>query len=338
MLQEKNPIWNIRDNSKLWKIIWRIKAPAKVLNLIWRAASGLLPTLVSLSQKHVPVTTACPVCDGADETILHALVTCPKAALLWQSIISDVQQYVQGDFFDWLDGTLRQVNKDRRALVGTIAWSIWKGRNEKVWNNRSSSVNSMLYLANNYLTQWRATQSHSFVILPRAGLAEDGAMSWVKPQGTEVKVNVDAALFNEHVSFGVGMVARDGRGDLLQARTVVLNGLVQPELTEVMAIKEVLSWMETNGWQEGVIETYCLVAAQAIRSKVEMHSPFGVIVRECRQVLSRLNKVVLLFVRWSANMAAHVVAKMSYFLPDRCFNRGDVPVELQNVLLGDLLI
>lgn len=92
-------------------------------------------------------------------------------------------------------------------------------------------------------------------------LVQDGDYSWVKPQELAVKVNVDVALFNEHVSFGAGMVARDFRGDLIQARTVLSAGVVQPELAEVMAIKEVLSWMETNSWHEGIIETNSPVAA-----------------------------------------------------------------------------
>lgn len=337
MLQERKPSGNYRANSKFWECMWRIKAPAKVLNLVWRAASDLLPTLGVLKQKNVPVVSMCPVCDGDEETTLHALAMCPKAAQIWSLLIPDIDQQVQGDFFDWMDRVLSQVDKDQRALIATVSWAIWRARNEKVWNNKNSSVNGVLFSAKSYLTQWRETQSRSFVTLPHAGLPDDGAFTWVKPQEALVKVNVDAALFSEQLSFGAGMVGRDSRGELIQARTVLSAGVVQPELAEVMAIKEALSWMEANGWQEGIIETDCLVAAQAIRSKVMMYSPFGVVVEECRTLLTRLNKIVLLFVRRSANMAAHCVAKMSYSFPDRCFNGGDVPVNLRNVLLADLI-
>lgn len=253
-------------------------------------------------------------------------------------IIPDVHQQIQGDFFDWIEGVLESISQDRRALVATVSWTVWKVRNDKVWNNKNNFANSVLFSARSYLTQWRETQSRALVALPRAGLAEDGASSWVKPQELTVKVNVDAAIFQEHVSYGAGMVARNFRGELLQARTVLSAGVVQPELAEVMAIKEALSWMEVSGWTEGTIETDCLVAAQAIRSRIKMHSPFGVVVEECRTLLSRLNKISLLFVRRSANMAAHFVAKMSYSCPGRCFNGGDVAVELNNILLCDLMI
>ncbi|XP_074376895.1 uncharacterized protein LOC141718414 [Apium graveolens] len=236
-----------------------------------------------------------------------------------------------------MERVLGQIDKDRRALVVTVCWAIWKARNEKVWSNKNCSPSGVLYSAKSYLTQWRETQNTLFVALPHASLPEDGAFSWVKPQENIVKVNVDAALFQEHLVFGAGMVGRDYRGELLQVRIALSVGVVQPELAEVMAIKEVLSWIEKNNWLEGILETDCLVAAQAIRSRVQMHSPFGVVVEECRVLLNRLNKVTLLFVRRFANMTAHYVAKMSYSFPDRCFN-GDVPIELKNVLLSDLLI
>ncbi|XP_074374850.1 homeobox-leucine zipper protein HDG5-like [Apium graveolens] len=48
-----------------------------------------------------------------------------------------------------------------------------------------------------------------------------------------------------------------------------------------------------------------------------MRSPFGLVIEECMNKLLSLNNVSLLFVRRSANMAAHFVAKMSYSFPGR---------------------
>ncbi|XP_074357944.1 uncharacterized protein LOC141697454 [Apium graveolens] len=48
-------VWNIVDNSSIWKLLWRIKAPPKSLNVVWRALSGCLPTMSQLQSKHVPV-------------------------------------------------------------------------------------------------------------------------------------------------------------------------------------------------------------------------------------------------------------------------------------------
>lgn len=80
LLQRQKEAGHTFDNSNLWKVLWRIKAPAKVLYMVWRALSRCLPTKKILRTKHVPVSEICPVCNGDEETIIHALVSCPFAA------------------------------------------------------------------------------------------------------------------------------------------------------------------------------------------------------------------------------------------------------------------
>ena len=75
---------------------------------------------------------------------------------------------------------------------------------------------------------------------------------------------------------------------------------------------------------------------QAIRSKVSMVSPFGLIIEECRKGCSSFNKCVLFFIRRSANMAAHFLAKEAYSFPGREIDGRNVPVNLKTILLADL--
>lgn len=66
----------------------------------------------------------------------------------------------------------------------------------------------------------------------------DGASLWVKPQEETIKVSVDAAVFLEFSAFGIGMVARDSSGSLVQAKVKLFQGASTPALAEVIAIKE----------------------------------------------------------------------------------------------------
>lgn len=131
LLQAQKTRWTVEDNGSWWRKIWQVKAPPKVLNLIWRALSYCLPTMVMLAQKYVPVLTVCPVCNVAEETIIHARVTCPFANQCWQRVIPDVQQEFGRGFEGWLEKVMNSINKDRRAGVFTVCWAIWKARNEK---------------------------------------------------------------------------------------------------------------------------------------------------------------------------------------------------------------
>ncbi|KAL8114965.1 hypothetical protein AgCh_021696 [Apium graveolens] len=336
LLQAQKARWTVDDNGSLWRKIWQVKAPPKVLNLIWRALSYCLPTMVMLAQKYVPVLKVCPVCNVEEKTIIHALVTCPFANQCWQRVIPDVQQEFGRGFEGWLEKVMNSINKDRRVVVVTVCWAIWKARNEKHWNKKQVSLNDLLAPAKIYLNQWQESQGRTTEVLIQLGNPGDGANSWVAPQMVTIKVNVDAAIFKDPSAFGVGLIARDSRGELMYACSTYYKDDVSPELAEVLAIKEALSWIMEQAWEEFQLESDCLVAVQAIRSNVTMSSPFGVVVEECRSLIRNSNKVNLSFVRRSANMAAHFLAKESCSYPDRVISRSDVPIDLHNVLMHDL--
>lgn len=156
-----------------------------------------------------------------------------------------------------------------------------------VWHNKKSEVNYVVFSAKQYLAKWKKAQVISTKALSRDVIPGDGASSWIKPKKNTVKISVDAALFNEHSKHGIGLLACDDEGQVIQGRSE--DGIVRPELAEAMAVKEALSWVQANGWKEVVVESDCLGVIQAIRSKVNMLSPFGSIISECRRMLEVLN-------------------------------------------------
>ncbi|XP_074353914.1 uncharacterized protein LOC141690814 [Apium graveolens] len=206
-----------KENSGQYSI-WRIKAPPKVLNLIWRAMSFCLPTMSMLTVKNVLVIEICPIYNGDPDSIMHILVTCPLAYQCWQILILDVHQGVEGDFNGWLGETLKHISMDRSAILVTEA------------------------------------QGRSVEALVQEIHAGDGATSWVKQQIGTIKVTGDAALFEEHASFGTGLVARDHRGDLVLAKTSYHGEKILLEIMEAIAIKEALSWIKMKGWAQVELE------------------------------------------------------------------------------------
>ncbi|KAL8131372.1 hypothetical protein AgCh_007343 [Apium graveolens] len=157
----------------------------------------------------------------------------------------------------------------------------------------------------------------------------DGKELWVAPQIEYMKISADATIFSKYNASGLALIARDDHGDLVQARTRYLPGMVSSIMAEVLAIKEALSWIKSNGWSKVVVESDCLTAIQAIRSKTPMVSPLGQVVQSCRNMLVESNTVSLFFVKRSANMAAHELARLSCSFPDRVFDRSSIPTEVQ---------
>ncbi|XP_074374595.1 uncharacterized protein LOC141715006 [Apium graveolens] len=317
LLQLQKNRWRGDDVDSIWAKIWKIKAPPKSINILWRALSCCLPYNLQLQQKHVQVSVVCPVCSEENESILHALVECSFAAQCWRHAFPQVQVGVVGYFSEWLDQMLSRCNQGDRAKIAVVCWAVWKACNDLVWNQKSSQAYKVVESAEEYLKQWKLAQINSNIAPVSSLLEGDGASSWVKPQIDIIKVSVDAAIFKDREEFGFGLVARDHLGGLIKAKSVLRKWVSSPETAEAMAVKEALSWIKQEGWSQVELESDSLVTVQAIRSSMVMRSAFGRIAEECRHSLRQLIKVSLNFVRRSANMVAHKLARASYLYSDQ---------------------
>ncbi|WOG82094.1 hypothetical protein DCAR_0101255 [Daucus carota subsp. sativus] len=244
MLQRQKGLWSTADNSTLWKVIWSVKAPPKVLNMVWRALSNSLPTREVLAAKRVPVTLICPFCTGNGESIFHVLVQCPFADQCWRKRGRGYQPLAEVSFDRWLQRMLEGAGKDDHGDILTLCWSIWQARNKLVWNQTSLSVNQVVFSARQFLAEWKGAQVMSTKTLYRDVNSRDGVCSWAKPNQNEVKISVDAALFAECSKFGIGLLARDSDGRVVQGRSELFDGQVRSELAEAVAVKEALSWVK----------------------------------------------------------------------------------------------
>ncbi|KAM6579929.1 hypothetical protein CsatA_003703 [Cannabis sativa] len=167
-------------------------------------------------------------------------------------------------------------------------------------------------------------------------VADDGAEQWCVPFGDIIKVNVDAAIFGESHSFGVGMVAHDSHGFLLEGCTQLFQRVVRPEIVEAIGVLEALSWIKRNQWQEVFLETDCLVVVQALRSSVAMLSLFGSIIEECENLLVNLENIVIYFVKRSTNSVACSFARTSSLYLDRSFSLGNILINFLACLVPEV--
>ncbi|XP_074351885.1 uncharacterized protein LOC141691038 [Apium graveolens] len=261
LLQKQKGPHLVGGSSELWSKFWRIKAPPKVLNM-------------SSSE-------ACPFCNGRAKTIIHVLVTCPFASQCWMrrgGVNPSADVYA---FEEWLQQILDRIGKDAHGEIVTMCWSIWKAKNQLVWENKRSEVNHVVFSTKHYLAEWNKAQGSSTKAQYRDIIQGDGASSWVRPKQNTVKVTVDAALFAETSNYGFGFLGRDDEGLVVQGKSEVFEGVVRPEFAEAITVKEALSWIKFFGWREVVLESDCLVVVQAIHNKLILRSPFGGIIMEC---------------------------------------------------------
>lgn len=127
---------------------------------------------------------------------------------------------------------------------------------------------------------------------------EDGQEQWSLPSFNKIKINVDAAIFEQPMRYSYAVVIRDHSGQLVKAFSKCCLGQVSPEFAESIDIREALSWLKRNGTANVTLETDCLQVVQLIRSSFSSLSYLGKIIEECRNLLGlESQNTVLRFVR-----------------------------------------
>jgi hypothetical protein len=122
-----------------WNLIWRAKIPPKVKNLLWRICRNILPTRLKLNSRGVQCPTSCAVCNTEDEDIMHVFFMCQKSVQCWQrtglwdrlNTCLDVNKSVADNLFS----ILQRLDNEQQELFSVILWSLWKGRNNQIWDN-----------------------------------------------------------------------------------------------------------------------------------------------------------------------------------------------------------
>ncbi|KAM6542489.1 hypothetical protein CsatB_006936 [Cannabis sativa] len=321
------------EDQVLFKAIWKLEVPPKVQHFLWRVLVGCLPTKVQLSTKKINVDLYCPFCNSAVETISHVLLECRFASSCW--CVSIVPAGAVSDGFNkWLSDLVLHHSAAVVKEAACVSWKLWAVRNDLLWNNKSCSAIDVVRSARIVLDQYCTAQSQKTGALLINDI-NNVDERWKKPNANMVKINVDGAIFQEQNKFGYGCVARDSNGSLLETISETRLGVVKPEIAETIGIKEALSWIERKQWPSVVIETDALMVVQAIHSSILMPSQFGLLVDDCRVLLSSLNNVSLKFVKRSANRAAHCLARESCFSSDCVFNQHNVSADFKSIVMAE---
>ncbi|KAL0368026.1 UNVERIFIED_CONTAM: hypothetical protein Scaly_1021500 [Sesamum calycinum] len=124
-----------------WKFIWKTKVPPKVRMFVWRACWNSLHTVVNLAKQGVKVGGVCPRCGLENEDVLHCLLHCHFAHLVWAT--SNLPwAYTSCDHSN-LEASFRGMSHAldspafARALL--LCWFLWGSRNRLLFEKLALS-------------------------------------------------------------------------------------------------------------------------------------------------------------------------------------------------------
>ncbi|XP_060965373.1 uncharacterized protein LOC133034328 [Cannabis sativa] len=155
-----------------------------------------------------------------------------------------------------------------------VGWAIRKAQNDMLWNGKSCSVADVVWLACTTLQQWLCAQAKRLDSGSLPSNRTDTREHWSKQAAEQIKINVDGAVFEDTNEIGTSFVARGCDGRIIEGFSTISSVSCQPEIAEIISVKEVLSWIKRNNKSNVILETDCILVVQAILSSVSMPSIF----------------------------------------------------------------
>lgn len=314
-----------------WSRIWKLKVPPKVKNLVWRMCRGCLPIRVRLLDKGIQCPTQCVNCDSNHEDFKHIFFECPSVVQVWNlaGLWHDIQlaMTATGSAVDIIFSLLQTLSVTCSQRLATLFWSIWKRRNNKVWENVTDNCATVVERACSMIEDWHSANASAAQGQNEAsassGTAADTAaaatvvyaatvparLKWQPPAPGRMKSNIDAAFSGQRNRTGIGICLRDEGGVFVLAKTISYIGVYSVDIGETLGLHLALQWVSDMQLDNIDFEVDSKTTKDGIYSGREDIYDLGNIITACRTLL--LSKFVnsrVEFVRRQANVVAHTLA------------------------------
>ncbi|WCJ19123.1 hypothetical protein M5689_001426 [Euphorbia peplus] len=202
-----------------------------------------------------------------------------------------------------------------------LIWCIWYARNLWVWSHSRIDGDNLLHMACTMLHNWQEVQGRPIITcgsVPQQTAAESGVQAitrWNKPPRRFFKVNVDASLVVGSGFLGIGGIIRDDAGIFCGAFSRKVRGNFSVREGEALGIREALSWVKNKSLEHVILESDAAFVVEHLRHH-SFRSGYGVILDDCKYLISSFNDVSVNYVGRSANQVAHSLAKAAYSLTE----------------------
>ncbi|XP_024636306.1 uncharacterized protein [Medicago truncatula] len=131
----------------------------RVKNFIWRICRNCIPTRMRLRDKWVNCDIVCSLCNSEEEDTLHLFFHCPSSCSVWSMWegYSSIYAILSQDYDSKtiVFKILQVLAAEDAAAFCCILWSIWKQRNDKVWNKVTDANTFVLSRAKDSLHEWK---------------------------------------------------------------------------------------------------------------------------------------------------------------------------------------
>uniref|UniRef100_A0A2N9G6M3 Reverse transcriptase domain-containing protein n=1 Tax=Fagus sylvatica TaxID=28930 RepID=A0A2N9G6M3_FAGSY len=225
--------------KQFWKRVWFIQVPHKVRKFIWRACSDSLPTMLNMKRRSIVPTANCSFCHLEDEDVKHALWSCPGLSPVWapHALAYKLVRRRHSSFLDIMSDLFVLGTTESISELVFMFWLLWNRRNQMLYRNEVGYLDSIpslaLHLSLEYLNAHDSPATSAPIQLQ---------IKWKPSSISAFNVNSDAALFNDQLKTGVGVIIRDGQGLPIAALCKRFLSLHSVDDAEALAVREALQF------------------------------------------------------------------------------------------------
>ncbi|KAE8701523.1 leghemoglobin C2-like [Hibiscus syriacus] len=322
---------SVYEDTFQWRnCVWLGLVPPRVETFLWQLSHQKVAVRMELMKRGVTLgeDTLCPFCNLCEESVQHLFLFCQVSWELWNKLICywGISLAFPLDppslLSSWSD--LRPSSVIWKFIPGVVLWSIWRIRNEIIFDNGKLDKLSLFFTVRLRLARWfLAKYPLSYIkvdsLIGDPSLADSisapkelhrSGCGWIPPPVDFFKFNVDGACSRVGRVAGIGGLLRDwNRVTLISFSENV--GPSYPYLAELKAVRRGIDIFVSSEWLlKGrlIIECDCKLVVDWIKDQALVPISLSNFVKEIVSIVSFRNFIV----RWiprSCNCEADKLAK-----------------------------
>ena len=350
----KSATWlahNIDPTHQCWpfKWIWKLDLPPKLLIFLWQICHSSIGVRSVLHARQIIPFATCALCNSHDETLDHLFRSCPTIRQLWQ--LPALRTWLS---FSLCQTTMLQSlqrlkqNKTHVVKLVYLMWSIWKERNDIIFNQQSLNIHRILHKAQFLYTEWstRLQLDHhvstgtpySSTSLPPNQHPQHPSgvihVRWSPPLAESHKLNFDGSV--RHNSAAAGIIIRDSAGQLLTACAYNL-GSAPVFVAEATGLQKGILLALQEGISTLHIEGDNLLVINSVLGLCSIPWQITPLIHDIRALLRSFSSWTIKHIYREANQAADWVAYVGHMLDSPFVIRSCSNSALQTILVNDIL-
>ncbi|XVF56105.1 hypothetical protein PTKIN_Ptkin06aG0090400 [Pterospermum kingtungense] len=178
----------------------------------------------------------CKTCGSNLETWFHMFFECPIVVKTWNivaSVVSDIALGIQQNGVFWDEFMKVCFDKNILELVRYTCWTVWKNRNECVFQHTCKSPSSLVFSSKMLQVEYMSKN------LSRYPNLDSNPVTWQPFIEGFIKVNVDDAWNVHNKTTVIATVVRDHVGTVLYCSSRRFFGIESMLHAKLLAIKGV---------------------------------------------------------------------------------------------------